>query len=68
MQANGLLRNAHRACTSAEIRRFQHLMHTHQIDSLDVLANLVTQCAHENSVLTAQLHQSPQQCFLILPS
>ena len=66
-QANGLLRDAHRACTSAEIRRFQHLAQTHQIDSLDGLAGLVTRCAQENSVLTARLHQEPQQRFLILP-
>lgn len=65
LQANGLLRDAYRACTSTEIRRFQHLALTHQIDSLDVLAGLVTRCTQENSVLTARLHQEPQQRFLI---
>lgn len=66
LQANGLLRDAHRACTSAEIRRFQHLAHRHQIDSLDVLAELVTRCTQENSILAAKLHSEPQQRFLIL--
>lgn len=67
LQANGLLRDAHRACTSAEIRRFQHLAQARQIDSLDVLAELVLRSTQENSVLTAQLHQEPPQSFLILP-
>lgn len=67
LQSNGLLRDAHRACTSAGIRRFQHLAQMHQIDSLDVLAELVTRSTQENSVLTARLHSEPQQSFLILP-
>lgn len=67
LQANGLLRNAHRACTSAEIRRFQHLAQVHQIGSLDVLAELVTRYTQENSVLTARLHPELQLRFLILP-
>ena len=68
LQANGLLRNAHRACTSAEIRRFQHLAQARQIDSLDVLSEVVMRSTQENSVLTAQLRQEPPQSFLILPS
>lgn len=67
LQTNGLLRDAHRACTAAEIRRFQHLVQTHQIDSLDMLAGLVMRCTQENSVLTARVRQEPQQRFLILP-
>lgn len=67
LQANGLLRDAYRACTSAEIRRFQHLAQVHQIDSLDVLAELVTRSTLENSVLTARMQPEPQQSFLILP-
>ncbi|MFT4248297.1 MAG: hypothetical protein QM581_09700, partial [Pseudomonas sp.] len=67
LQANGLLRDAHRACTSAEIRRFQHLAQVHQIDSLDVLAGLVARSTQENSVLTALMQPEPQQSFLILP-
>ncbi|SEJ78983.1 CAAX protease [Achromobacter sp. NFACC18-2] len=67
LQANGLLRNAHRACTSAEIRRFQHLAQVHQIGSLDVLAELLTRYTQENSVLTARLHPESQLRFLILP-
>jgi hypothetical protein len=66
LQTNGLLRDAHRACTSAEIRRFQHLAQTHQIDSLDVLTGLVARCKSENSILTARVYQEPQQRFLIL--
>ncbi|SSW62538.1 hypothetical protein AVE30378_00282 [Achromobacter veterisilvae] len=67
LQANGLLRDAHRACTSAEIRRFQHLAQTHRIDSLDGLGGLVAQCAQENSVLAARLCQGEHR-FLIYAS
>lgn len=66
LQTNGLLRDAHRVCTSAEIRRFQHLAQTHRIDSLDMLAELVTRCTRENRALTVRLHREPQQRFLIL--
>ncbi|QDJ49195.1 hypothetical protein CBR69_02090 [Bordetella hinzii] len=44
LQVNGLLRDAHRACTADEMRRFQHLAQTHRIGSLDVLAGLVARC------------------------
>lgn len=67
LQVNGLLQEAHRACTADEIRRFQHLAQTHRIGSLDVLAGLVARCTAENRLLTAELHQRPPQRFLILP-
>ncbi len=65
LQANGLLRDAHRACSSAEIRRFQHLAHAHQVTSLDVLAELATRCARDNEIVTAQTPLHTQQRFLI---
>jgi len=67
LQANGLMQEAHRACRLDEIRHFQHLAQTHQINSLDVLAELVARSTQENSVLTARLHPEPQHRFLILP-
>src|SRR5690606_1335672 len=48
LQANGLLRDAYRACTGAEIRRFQHRVQVHQIDSLDMLVELVARSTQEN--------------------
>lgn len=66
LQKNGLLRNAHRACTSGEIRRFQHLAQTHKIDSLSRLAILVERCRDENIVLEARIHGGRQHRFLIL--
>lgn len=65
LQANGLLRDAHRACSSAEIRRFQHLARTHQVNSMDDLTALAACCARENTILAAQTPQRPQQRFLI---
>lgn len=67
LQVNGLLRDAYRACTADEIRRFQHLAQTHRVGSLDVLAGLVARGTAENRALTAELHQEPPQRFLILP-
>jgi len=67
LQTNGLLRDAQRACSAAEIRRFQHLAQTHRINSLDTLTELVTRSAQENSALVARLHHGQEQRFLILP-
>ena len=63
LQANGLLRDAHRACSSAEIRRFQHLARTHQVNSMDDLTALAACCARENTILAAQTAQRPQQRY-----
>lgn len=68
LQINGLLRDAHRACSSAEIRRFQHLARIHRIDSMDTLAELVNRSASENCVLTARLLPVQKSLFLIFPS
>lgn len=67
LQRNGLLRNAHRACTSGEIRRFQHLARVHRVSSLGRLAALVDRCTEENRVLEVRLHRGQQQRFLMLP-
>ncbi len=67
LQANGLLRDVQRACSAAEIRRFQHLAHTHRINSLAVLTGLVARSAQENSALVARLDPGRDHRFLILP-
>lgn len=67
LQANGLLRDVHRACTAGEIRRFQHLAQVHKVNSLGKLARLVDQSALGNSVLEARVYQGRQQRFLIQP-
>ncbi|QKH37159.1 CAAX protease [Achromobacter pestifer] len=67
LQTNGLLRDARRACTASEIRRFQHLAQTHRINSLNTLTELVTRSAQENSALVARIHHGQDQRFLILP-
>lgn len=67
LQANGLLRDAHRACTTGEIRRFQQLAQIHKINSLNKLAKLVDQSALANSALEAKMYQGRGQRFLILP-
>ena len=68
LQANGLLRDAHRACTAGEIRRFQHLAQVHKVNSLGKLARLVDQSALENSALEARVYRGSQQRFLLIPS
>lgn len=66
LQANGLLRDAHRASTAGEIRRFQHLAQVHKVNSLGELAGLVERSALENSVLEARVYRGKQQRFLLL--
>ena len=55
LQRNGLLRTAHRACSSDEIRRFQHLAQTHTVNTLGDLAALVQHSVARNRVLYARL-------------
>lgn len=66
LQANGLLRDAHRACTAGEIRRFQHLAQAHKVNSLGKLVRLVKRTALENSVLEALVYRGKQQRLLLL--
>jgi len=66
-QVNGLLQDAYRACTSGEIRRFQHLTKVHKINSLEKLALLVNRSGMENSALEAVVLRGRQPQFLMLP-
>jgi len=66
-QVNGLLQDAHRACSAGEIRRFQNLAEIHKINSLEQLALLVNRSGMENSALEAAVLRGRQQRFLILP-
>lgn len=68
LQARGLLRHAHRACTAAEIRRFQQLALVHDVDSLGKLAALVDRSAVENCALEAAVQTARRPRFLILPA
>ncbi|RKP49601.1 CAAX protease [Pararobbsia silviterrae] len=68
LRINGLLRNAHRTCTSDEIRRYQHLARMHEIDSLDTLADLARDCAIKNCAFAARLPLLPNDRLLILPA
>ncbi|MGH8763684.1 MAG: hypothetical protein ACREUR_10730 [Nitrosospira sp.] len=65
MERNGLLDMARRACTSQEIRRFQHLTETYKVNSMDRLQILVDRCRTENCILPAELDSEPQRMFLI---
>ncbi|MBO1017843.1 CAAX protease [Achromobacter sp. SD115] len=67
LQINGLLRDARRACTAGEIRRFQHRLQTRRISSLRKLARLVDQSGRENRALAAKVHLGCRRRFLILP-
>jgi hypothetical protein len=67
LQKNDLLATAQRACTSDEIRRFQHLAQTHTVRSLVDLAQLVQRSAANNAVLQARLEGNPQRRFVVSP-
>lgn len=67
LERNGLLDTARRACTSHEIRRFQHLTQTHKVSSMNKLQALVDRCGAENSVITAKLYSGRQRIFYISP-
>jgi hypothetical protein len=65
LQKNDLLTAAHRACSSDEIRRFQHLAQTHTVRSLVDLAQLVQRSAANNAVLQARLEGDPKKRFVV---
>jgi len=67
LETNGLLSTAQRACTSDEIRRFQHLAQTHTVRSLVDLAQLVQRSAANNAVLQARLEGDPRRRFVVSP-
>jgi hypothetical protein len=67
LRENGLLRTARRACSSDEIRRFQHLAKTHTVSSLQDLAVLVQRSATSNAVLHARLNRKTPERFLVSP-
>jgi len=67
LETNGLLSTAQRACTSDEIRRFQHLAQTHTVRSLVDLAQLVQRSAANNAVLQARLEGEPRRRFVVSP-
>ncbi|TAM49063.1 MAG: hypothetical protein EPN57_26510 [Paraburkholderia sp.] len=67
LERNGLLRTARRACTSREIRRFQHLAQIHKIGSMRKLQELIDRCGTDDAVLTAKVYLGRQQRFLVTP-
>jgi len=64
---SGLLPAARRACSSDEIRRFQHLATTNKIKSVLRLADLANVCSRNNRVVKAKIFKGSQQEFLITP-
>jgi hypothetical protein len=68
LERNGLLRAARRACTSHEIRRFQHLAQTHKINSMNKLQGLVDRCGTDDTILMAKLYLGRQRTFLVYPA
>jgi hypothetical protein len=67
LQVNGLLKSAYRACSSDEIRRFQHLAQTHPVNTLENLAALVQRSESTNAVLLAKLCGKSPERFLVSP-
>lgn len=68
LHANGLPQAARRACSAAEIKRFQQQAHTYPIQSLGKLATLVDRSTRENVTLPAIMRSGRRRRrFLILP-
>lgn len=67
LDRNGLLDTARRACTSHEIRRFQHLTRIHKVNSLGKLRVLVDQCGAGDSVIMAKIYTGRQRRFFLTP-
>ncbi len=67
MQKNGLLQAVKRACTSVEIKRFQHAARAHTITSIQDIAALANQCGIDNTILHAVLDGQTPIPFLMAP-
>ena len=67
VQKNGLLRAAYRACSSDEIRRFQHMAQTYPVNTLGDLALLVQRSVADNATLHARLDGNARERFIISP-
>lgn len=67
LDKNGLLSSARRACTSGEIRRFQHMATTHKINSIQKLSTIIDTCAASNSVFKICISRGSAQKVLIVP-
>ena len=67
LEKNGLLQAARRACTSHEIRRFQHLAQVHKIGSMRRLQNLIDRSGNNDEIMAAKVYLGQQRRFLITP-
>lgn len=67
LEKNGFLSAAKRACSSAEIRRFQHLATVHKVKTVSRLGALADQCSTSGSVLRVRVYQGRTQSFWMLP-
>lgn len=68
LEKNGFLDTARRACSSHEIRRFQHLAETHKVNSLGKLQTLVDRCGQDNRVIAAKLYLGRRRRFVLTPA
>lgn len=67
LESNSLLDTARRACTSHEIRRFQHMTKSHDVRSVEQLQRLVDRCGADNSVIAAKIEAGVQRHFHLSP-
>ncbi len=67
LEKNGVLRLVRRACSVAEIRRFQHVSQIHEIGSITDLSALINLCEANNSVLDAAILGLDPVRFCITP-
>jgi hypothetical protein len=67
LEKHGILRGARRACSVAEIRRFQHVRQIHEIGSITDLSALINLCETNNSILDAAIPGLDPVRFCITP-
>jgi len=67
LEKNRIINAAQRACSSQEIRRFQHLVRTHKIKSIGRFVELADNCSQNNEIIQAKIYKGRQSKFLIIP-
>jgi hypothetical protein len=67
LKTKGLVASANRACSSSEIRRFQHLGSEYRIKSIGRLARVAESCRLNQEIARIRIAKGGKQRFLISP-
>lgn len=67
LNKNGIISNAKRTCSSAEIRRFQHIALIHNVKSISKLGDMLGSVTKNNEPALMKFYNGSKQKFLITP-